>query len=72
MLRTEVFLPTDTTLIPVKDSTGRPFNSHQNFTGKSPEERVHWTEVESPRYDGSSPKENGTSLAIAEGMIELQ
>lgn len=62
MLSTDVFFPNEATLTPSELSTIFPFKNHENLTGRSPDDKLHCTVVESPKYEGSSPKVKGNSL----------
>lgn len=66
MLRTDVFFPKEPTTTPFTLEIGPSFKIQENEIGMSPDETLHWTVVESPRYWGSSPKENGRSFGTTE------
>lgn len=59
-------MPSLTVVIPGTSFTGRPFKSHLNSMGKSPDVTKHATLAESAKLDGSFPKSKG---AIFGGTI---
>lgn len=66
MFSTEFRVPNFIVVIPGTSITGRPFNSHLNSMGKSPDVTKHATLAESAKLEGSVPKSKG---AIFGGTI---